>query len=187
MRPQLGATRRDTLRRGLAAGAAATLAPALLARSAAAQETAGEDDPSVIEGALGIEQAAVVVYAETGRLFGPEAEIAGLFERQHREHVAALTKALEDLGGEIPEPPLPTDVPGLTEVKQRERALAFAVETENQCLAVFVDAASKLDSGDLLRAGAQIAANDGVHLVILRQVLDRNPVPSAYPSGSEKS
>lgn len=181
----MSATRRDALRRGLAAGAAATLAPGLLAGRAIGQETAGEDDPSVIAGALGVEQTAVVVYAQKGSLLGPDAEVAKLFERQHVEHVAALTKALEDLGGEIPEPPLPTDVPGLTEVRSRERMLGFAVEAENQCLAVFVDAASKLDSGDLLRAGAQIAANDGQHLVILRQILGANPVPSPYPSGSE--
>ena len=186
-------SRRVALERGLAAAAAGaaalTLGNLLRAGRAFGQDEAAsaEDDPSVIEGAIGVEQQAVAAYEAKGRLLGSAVPVAELFARQHAEHVAALSKAQQDLGGDVPQAPLPSDIPGLTEVRAARQMIEFSIAIESQCLAYFVDAATKLDSGDLLRAGAQIAANDGQHLVVLRQALGIVPVPSAYPSGSERA
>ncbi len=181
--------RRAALGRGLGAAGALGAAALLGPRAAFAQDEppSGEDDPSVLEGLIGAEQTAVVAYEQKGDLFGPDRPVAELLRRQDRAHAAALTAELEKLGGSPPPPPIPSGIPGFTEVTNTEQMLAFAIRLENQSLAAYVDAATKFDAGELLTLGAKIAGNVGEHLVILRQIVGVEPVPGAFPSGSEKT
>lgn len=188
------ATRRDAVRRGLLAGGAvlsASMIPTLLkVRSAFAESdtSTATGDAGILEGAVGLEQTAVVAYATIAKsgLLGPATSVVELFGKQEAEHADALIAALKSLGSTVPPPPKPTDIPGMTEVKTDQQALAFAVELENMALATYVEAAKELESGDLLKAVSQIVCDEGQHLVVLRQALGSNPLPAALPSGSEK-
>lgn len=184
------ATRRDALRRGAILGGgvlAATSIPLLLnVRNAFAQS---EGDAAILESAISLEQTAVVAYdtaAASGLLDPAVEDVAVLFRDQEQEHADALITALEDLGGMAPKPPKAEDVDGLGDVMSQADILTFAVELENMAIMAYSDAHGKLESPDLLTAGAQIMANEGQHLVVLRQGLGATPaesVPDAFETG----
>jgi rubrerythrin len=189
-----GRTRRDALRRGLFAGGAALSAAAvpglLTAGRAFAQEAETSiGDSGIVEGAVNLEQTAVLVY-ETGAqsgFLGPAESTAKLFAGQEQQHADVVIKMLRNLGGTVPAPPLPQDVPGLSEVKTRAAFLDFVLRLENEAIATYADAIQNLQDPVLMKPMAQIMANEGQHLVVLRQALGADPVPSATPTGLEKS
>jgi rubrerythrin len=181
------ASRRDAMRRGLALGGtllAATSIPALLgARNAFAQ---AEGDEAIVERAIKLEQTAVVAYSTAARsgLLDPRLERAArLFRDQEQEHADALIAAIETLGGKAPPKPRPEDVPGLGDVKSQTDVLNFAIEFETMAVAAYYEAHGQLEGGKLLQTAAQIMANEGQHLVVLRQALKKNPVPKAFETG----
>jgi hypothetical protein len=186
------ATRREAMRRGILGGgavvAAATIPTLLRVSGAFAQ---AEDDAAILEGAIGLEQTAVVAYDtayRSGLLEKPLAAAARLFRDQEQEHADGLTQALEGLGGMAPAPPEPGDVKGLSSLQSQDAVLRFAVELENMAVIAYIDAQMKLQSPDLLKTGAQIMANEGQHLVVLRQALGASPaasVPSAFEAGTD--
>ncbi len=183
-------TRRAALRRGAMLGggvlAAASIPLLLNVRNAFAQT---DDDAAILEAAIGLEQTAVVAYATavaSGLLDPAVEDVATLFRDQEQEHADALIAALEDLGGTAPKPPKAEDVEGLGDVKSQADILTFAVELENMAIMAYSDAHGKLQSPDLLTAGAQIMSNEGQHLVVLRQGLGATPaasVPDAFETG----
>ena len=184
-------TRREALRRGLAAAAAAIAAgsiPSLISAENAPADSG--DDASILEGAIAIEQTAVVAYAsayDSGWLSKPVADFVRLFREQEREHAEALSGALREVGGVVPSPPAPAELPGFGSVRNQEDFLGFAVRLENLAVAVYVDAQRKLLSPDLLRLATQIMSNEGQHLVVLRQALGAGPaasVPEAFEAGA---
>jgi hypothetical protein len=172
-------TRRDLARRGLLAGAALAAPAALGVSSAFGQE--GEDtsdtDSEILIGLIGYEEQAAVAYAAAlasgtvGGLTGPLTK----FRDQEREHVRLLTAALAKIGGKPKPAPRTSDVPGLTQPQTREEYLHFLVGSEKL-----------LGAAELLTLVAQISGNVGQHLVVLRQALGADPLPSALPSGSER-
>jgi len=182
-------SRRALVRRGIAAGSlslAAASIPALLrVRNAFAQ--AG-DDRAIIENAVGLEQTAVFTYAAavaSGRLNAKSTAVARLFGGQEQEHADALTAALKTLGGTPPpKPTAPGDVPGMAAATgSARRILTFLIALEESAVAAYYDAHQKLKDAKLLSAGSAIMANEGQHLVVLRQALDLNPVPTAFATG----
>ena len=180
-------TRRDAVRTGLAAGGAvlaASAIPALLrARYALA---AARGDAQIVRGALVLEQTAVVAYGaalDGGALRGELAATVGRIRRQEREHARALGAALARLGGTAPAPPRREEVRGLAGLRTRRDVLSFAIELENMAVAAYYEAHQRLREPGLLRTGAQIMANEGQHLVVLRQALGRDPVPRAFETG----
>jgi rubrerythrin len=189
------ATRREAVRRGLLAGgaiASAAVVPAAFRSSRAfgqADTSTASGDTGIIEGAVGIEQTAVVVYRTIAArgLLGPATPVAELFAKQEQEHADALIAALKGLGGTPPAKPLPTDIPGFTEVQSGPEALAFAVSIENQELAHYIEGVKKLEDPNLMKAVAQIVGNEGQHLVVLRQALSTDPMPVSLPTGEEKT
>lgn len=183
------ATRRDAVRRGLAFGGAALAAssiPLLLGvRNAFAK---ADGDAAILEKAVGLEQTAVFTYTAavaTGKLGGPATAVAKLFAKQEQEHLDGLSAALKDLGGALPVPPKAVaDIAGLTAAARSAKGiLSFAIELETMALAAYYDAHKKLSDAKLLQTGAQIMANEGQHLVVLRTALGRNPVPNAFETG----
>jgi rubrerythrin len=182
-------TRRDALRRGIVLGGgviAATSVPTLLGiRTAFAQ---ADGDAAVLESAIGLEQTAVVAYdaaAKSGLLDPGPTRTARLFRDQEQEHADGLTTALESLGGKAPKPPEPGDVEGLSDLKSAEDVMGFAIELENMAVTAYYDAHGKLKDEKLLEAGTQIMANEGQHLVVLRQAIGQAPVPQAFETGGQ--
>lgn len=181
------ATRRAAVRRGLAAGGAlvgAALVPALLSvRNAFA---AADTDAAIVSAAVRLENTAVAAYAaaaRNGAVTPAFRRTATLFGRQEAEHAAALTAALKTLGAA---PPTGTDAKLLAPV-QRARSQAqvaqAAIELETMAVAAYHDAAKRLRGARLLQTAVQIMANEGQHLVVLRQALGRDPVPHAFETG----
>jgi ferritin-like protein len=183
-------SRRDLARRGLGAGAALAAAPVLGVTSAFGQE--GEDtsdtDSEILIGLVGFEQQTTVAYAAAlasgtlGDLTGPLTK----FRDQERTHAELLIRALTKIGGKPKPAPRTSDVPGLTQPQNREEYLHFLVGSENQLVAAFFEGQKLLGAPNLLTLVAQISGNVGQHLVVLRQALGADPLPSALPSGSER-
>jgi len=183
-------TRREALSRGVIAGggvlAAASIPALLRVRNAFAQ---AEGDAAILESAVSLEQTAVVAYrtaAGSGLLEPPVEKSARLFQKQEQEHADALTTALKDLDGQAPPRPKPEDIEGLGDVKSQKDLLEFAVELESMAVAAYYDAHGKLEDPKLLETAAQIMANEGQHLVVLRQALDKDPVPDAFETGRSR-
>lgn len=179
-------TRRELMRRGIAAGGA-VLAVGAIPRLALAQ---AKDDAAILEAALDIEQKAVVAYdaaAESGVLEPGDASTAELFRDQEQEHADGLTRALESLGGEAPaKPQSPAEVPGLAAALDQgaPAIFEFAIELETMAVAAYYDALGRLRDPQLLSAVASIMAAEGQHLVVLRQALGLEPVPRAFERGA---
>ncbi len=183
------ATRRDAVRRGLAAGGAvlgAALVPALLSvREAFA--AGPRNDAGILASAIRLENTAVAAYAaalKSGVLTPQFRRTAALFGRQEAEHAAALTAALKSLGGT---PPAGTDAKLLAPLKSarsQQQVAQFAIELETMAVAAYYDASKKLRQARLLQTSAQIMSNEGQHLVVLRQTLGKNPVPQAFANGA---
>jgi rubrerythrin len=181
------ATRRDAVRRGLVAGGAvigAALVPALLSvREAFA---AARTDAAILASAIRLENTAVAAYAaavKTGVLTPQFRRTAALFGRQEAEHAAALTAALKGLGGT---PPTGTDAKLLAPLqgaRSQKQVAEFAVQLETMAVAAYYDASKMLRQARLLQTSAQIMANEGQHLVVLRQALGKDPVPNAFENG----
>jgi rubrerythrin len=182
-------TRREALRRGLTAGGAvlaATSIPLLLkVRNAFAE---AEGDKKILKAAIALEQTAAFAYttaSESPALHIATRRIAVHIGDQEQEHAAGLIAALEPLGGGAPEAPVNiSDVAGLQDAADdQRRMLGFALELETMAVAAYYDAHRKLDDPELLQTSAQIMANEGQHLVILRQAAGREPVPNAFETG----
>lgn len=164
--------------------------PALMRapRAFGQDEAPMEGDAGIIAGLAGLEESGALAYATAlqAGLLKSSASAAELFRSQKRQHAAALTALLEGLGGTVPAPPRPEDLPGLSEVKTEPQFLSFAVGLENNSIAASIDALMNVGATQTYRPITEIMANDGQHLVVLRQALGSNPVPSAFPSGIEK-
>lgn len=181
-------SRRDLLRRGIALGGLAVAAssiPSLLrVRNAFA---AADSDGKILEAAIGLEQTAVFAYdtaVKSGVLDTQTKGVAKLFRGQEQEHADALIAAVGGFGGQAPPKPVTTkDVKGLDGLKSQRDVLRFAVELETMAVAAYYDAHRKLRDARLLQTGASIMACEGQHLVMLRQALKTEAVPTAFENG----
>jgi hypothetical protein len=184
--------RRDLLKRGFGLGAAVIAAssiPLLLTvRNAFAQ--AG-DDGKILQSAIDVERIAVIAYGaaiDSGLLSAGVEKVARRFRGHEQEHADALTTALTDLGGTPPPAPAGVKdvdkvVKGLGAVKSQVDILNFAIELETAAVAAYYDAHRRLIDAKLLQTGASIMANEGQHLVVLRQAVKQDPVPNAFETG----
>jgi hypothetical protein len=155
--------RRDLAR--LAAGLC--LAGLALGRPPAALAQGGGDS-ALIEAAIELEQRLALLY-ERERF--AEAE---LFATHSHEHVRGLGLALRNRGGRPPAAPRAAGArPG--------PAGALALETA--AVGACHGAIGELRDERLLATFAAIMANHGQHLVVLRETLGRDPIPTAFEPG----
>lgn len=184
--------RRDLMRRGLALGgavvAASTIPLLLSVRNAFA---AGEADKTILADAIRLERISVLAYdklIDGGLLSARVERLARLIAGHEREHAAAVTAALTDLRLQPPARPTVKDidsvVKGIGDLDSQAGILAFAIELENAAVAAYYDAQQKFYDAKLLQTGATIMASEGQHLVVLRQALNKPPVPNAFETGS---
>jgi rubrerythrin len=173
-------------RRQLLGGAVA--APLLLhAHTAFAAASA---DADVIAAAVGIEDVAIFAYdaaLKSNLLDASTTKLAQLLRSQEQQHRDALNVALRRLGGTAPPPPTSPAanqlLAPLTQAKSQQDLLAFAIQVETATVAAYYDAQGQLGAPSLLRATAEIMANEGQHLVLLRQALGQPAVPNAFETG----
>jgi rubrerythrin len=185
--------RRDLLRRGFALGGAAIAAssvPLLLSVRNAFAQTSG--DAEILENAITLERVAVIAYdaALTGGLLTPNVmRIARQLRDHEQQHADALIKALTDLGGTPPAAPKGVaDVDkvrkGLGDIKTQGDIVNFAIELEMAAVAAYHEAQAKLVETRLLQTAASIMASEGQHLVVLRRLVRKNPIPNAFETGT---
>ena len=185
--------RRALIRRGLAFGGAVVAASSIpLLLSVRNAFAAGEADKTILAEAIRLERIAVLAYdkaIETGLLSRGVERLAKLIAGHEREHAGALTTALTDLGQPQPVQPTAKDidsvVKGIDDVNSQADILNFAIELETAAVAAYHDAQQKFFDAKLLQAGASIMASEGQHLVVLRQALNKPPVPNAFETGSK--
>jgi rubrerythrin len=178
--------RRRTFARGLVAGGAIATGSAAGLGMAPRAGAQGEGDAELIERAIELEQRARLAYetlAADEVLDEEVADAAEAFADQQREHVEALTAALEDLDGKPPPPPGPADVDGLADAESQEDALALATDLENALLRAYGELAEASSSPAILKTITEIACNAAQHLVVLRQQSGRPPLPEALETG----
>lgn len=184
--------RRELLRRGFALGGTAIAAcsvPLLLSVRNAFAQVSG--DAALLAKAINLEQVAVIAY-ETAlartRLSPLVRRTVRRLRDHEQQHAEALTTALTDLGGIPPAPPkgvadVDAVVKGLGDVRTQADVASFAIELETAAVAAYHDAQSKFVEARLLQTGASIMACEGQHLVVLRTLLRRDPVPFAFETG----
>ena len=160
----------------------------VLAASATPAVAKAPGDAAVIRELLKLELTAASAY-ETGLrkaiLDRRLAAVATLFKRHEMEHARALGAALKALGDLQPARADAKLLAPLGGIHTQAGFVDFAIEFENKAVAAYHDAAGKLGDAALLRTAAQIMADEGQHLVVLRQALGRNPVPNPFETGEK--
>jgi rubrerythrin len=177
MNPGSHWNRRDFLRfTGLALGAAGTLGFAACGgedRRAAA----GEPDPratpqrdrAILNGALTLENTAVAAYAMGLPLLRGEARrTAERFLAQEREHAAALTRLVRDLGGEPNRPKPPAEYrAAFPRLPDQAAFLRFASDLENVAISAYAEGIPKLKDSRLRELTATIFSDEAQHVTVL--------------------
>jgi rubrerythrin len=174
---------RTTRRRAIQAAGLA-LAAATPARAATDDEQKRAE--AALAAALRVEQTAVVAYeaiANSGRLSGRVTTLMRAFLDDDRQHADQLVTALESMGVQPPIPPRRATIPGLARVRSDVAAADFAIELEARAVGAYLEAVRHLSEPNLLRSLAGAMGTDGQHLVVLRQLARRNPVPHAFERG----
>ena len=179
-------------RRAFIAAAAVTAAAPKVAF--AAREPRGE--VAILHDALELEQLAVYVYdaaVKSGLLDAQLLATVGALRDHEQQHAEAIGASLEALGGALPaKPNTPEDADAiltrrgatgrLRAATSRENLFELAHEVEMLQVHAYVQAAGDVGDVRLMQTCASIAAAEGAHLVVLRGLLDREPVPAALES-----
>jgi rubrerythrin len=152
-----------------------------------AQESAPEPaesdvaDINVLNSALDLEHQAVAAYTVALRaLRGENLRAARTFRDQEREHVQALSRAIQGLGGK---PNQALRDYGFPRLPTEDAALRFAMKLENTAIAAYIDALPRLNSADLRAEAAAIVAAEAEHLAVLNGALSERSVPTAFVTG----
>ena len=186
--------RRELVRRGLDLGAAVVAASAIPLLLAVRDAFADSDtDGTILEQAITLERVAVLAYDRIlagGLLADRLVRQVQVLRGHEQQHADVLTKALTDLGATPPPAPsgvadVDKVVKGLADVRTQADVLSFAIELETAAVAAYYDAHAKLVEAKLLQTGASIMADEGQHLVVLRQAAGRPPVPNALETGEK--
>jgi len=174
---------RLTRRQAIPAAALALAAPRT-ARAATDDEQ--QRAQAALVAALRVEQTAVVAYeaiANSGRLSARVTTLMRALLDDDRQHADQLVAALEAMGVKPPIPPRRANIPGLARVHSDTDAADFAIELELRAIGAYSEAVTNLSDPNVLRTVAGAMGTDGQHLVVLRQLAGRVPVPRAFERG----
>ena len=181
------ATRRQAL---AAAGAAAVAggAAALTGTAGAQEDRERERAKRAVRAAVQAEQATAVAFEAIANsdLIGAEnVETMRVLIDHARAHAAALEELYEAQTGEDrPLPPTRTKIPGLDALGGRRQALELALRLEEEAIARYLDAIRLYRNTAMLRLIAGAMGTDAQHLVLLRGLLGREPVPEPFERGA---
>jgi hypothetical protein len=170
------ATRREAL-----AGAALLAVPAALTK-----DDKKKRGQAALVAALNVEQAAVVAYeaiANSGMVSVRTAALLRTLQDHDNQHAQQLVTALHSQGVGTPIPPRRAAIRGLARVRADTTAVAFAIDLELRAVGAYDRVMRYVGDPNLLRTVAGAMGTDGQHLVVLRQLAHREPVPSAFERG----
>jgi hypothetical protein len=169
---------------------AAVAVPALLAAAPgalAADDAKKQRAEAALTTALRIEQTAVVAYeaiANGGRLSARATALVRELLADNRQHAEQLAMALDAMGVTPPSPPRRADIPGLAAARGDGAAARFAIALEARAIGAYFEAVRDVADANVLRTVAGAMGTDGQHLVVLRQLAHRPPVPGAFERGT---
>ena len=149
-------------------------------QTAAAGNAAG--DIRILNTAIAAEHEAVAAYAvgaKSGLLKRPVLNLAVQFQGHHKEHIAALSKAVSSLGGRPAGAKARYDFP-VSKLKLQADVLAFAAGLEKGAVSAYLGAVPLFGNRDLAKAAASILGDEAMHWAVLRGALGQNPVPAAF-------
>jgi rubrerythrin len=192
--------RREALSAAVAGAGALAFGGLLRPAGAAAQSEEVDALRDFLAEAVAREQIAVLAYARASEAEGADAKLRNTFLRfrdHEQAHANAFRSALDALGFDPPEPPddprdagVFEDVEGISEELASElTALLQRIarpgapkdfvlllgELERDQLEFYVARAPALDSEDLAKTSAEIAASQGQHLVVLESFTGGDP------------
>ena len=177
---------RTTRRQALAAAGTASLAAAAPARAA--------DDPDraraerALRAAVAGEQTTAVAFeaiANSDVLREDHVETMRVLLGHAKAHAAALVDLYERQTGEDPPlPPTRTKIPGLDALDGQRQALELALRLQEEAIALHLDAVRLYRNPTMLRLIAGAMGTDAQHLVMLRQLIGRRPVPEPFERGA---
>ena len=178
-----------TRRQALARAAAGGLAPLALAPAARALrlDELRKLEREAVGGAIRGEQVAAVAFeaiANGGVLDDRTTATMRILLDHAGRHADVLAKEFKDAyGDEPPLAPRRAEIPGLATLRDQREALRLATRIEEQAIAAHLAAVRRTHKGGLLKLIAGAAGSDAQGLVLLRQLLGRPPVPSAFERG----
>jgi Ferritin-like domain len=180
---------RATRREALAAAGAGLGAAALAGTATAAidKDLQKKLEKAAVSGATFGELTKTVAFEAiaNGRLLGPRETATIRVLRDHAvQHATLLTTVMKDeLGTDAPLAPKRAAIPGLLAVHDRDAALRLALDLERRAIGRHMRAVRVARDAQVMRALAGIVGSDGQHLVLVRQLLHQEPVPSAFETG----
>jgi rubrerythrin len=143
-----------------------------------------ESDVATLNSALARELAALDLYTRAmPRLDRRDAVLVRLLRAHEQEYANALTKAIRGAGGETDPEEIEVD---LEEAQGRADLLELAYAQESAALALYVEAAPRLNTDAPQTLAASLSAGHAQHLVLLRQALGASAVdsvPDAFDVG----
>jgi hypothetical protein len=178
-----------TRRQAMARAAAGALAPAALPPAATALrlEALRKIERRIVGGAVHAEQVAAVAFeaiANGGVLDDRSTATMRILLDHAKRHAELLEQEYKDTYGEDPPlPPRRAEIPGLAALRDQRSALRLATRIEQQAIRAHLTAVRHTHKGGILKLIAGVAASDAQGLVLLRQLLGRPPVPSAFERG----
>jgi Ferritin-like domain len=137
--------------------------------------------------ALDVEQTAVVAYeaiANSGKVSVRATTLLRTLQDHDNQHAQQLVAALDTKGVKPPIPPRRAAIRGLGGVGDDASAARFAIDLELRAVGAYNQVVRFVGDPNLLRTVAGAMGADGQHLVVLRQLLRREPVPSAFERGA---
>jgi hypothetical protein len=186
-------TRRELVRSGVAAGAAASVAVGSERARAAAAPT--QSDAQVLTRTLRVEQLVSIAYRRVLGSHALEPGVARLLRTplaQELEHVAALERALGRLGASIPASPASLGSAqaalarhhvsaNLTRPASQHECLKLLIDVESLAEGAYFSAISKLRDPLLLRISAEIMGCEAQHWTMLSGLQHRGKIERAVP------
>jgi hypothetical protein len=178
-------TRREALARAAAAG----LAPLAVPPGAAALrlEALRKIERRIVGGAVHAEQIAAVAFeaiANGGVLDDRTTATMRILLDHASEHAELLAKEFKKAYDD--DPPLPArraEIPGLAGLRDQRAALRLAERIEQHAITAHLAAVRHTHKGGILKLIAGVVGSDAQGLVLLRQLLEQPPVPSAFERG----
>lgn len=173
-------------RRQVLAGATIAVVAAPRASAAPTDDAKQKRAQAALTLALQIEQTCVVAYeaiANSGKLSVRATALMRSLLDDDRQHAAQLGAALDAQGAKPPIPPRRATIRGLGAVHDDRSAAQFAIALEGRAVGAYSEAVGNLSDANLLRTVAGAMGTDGQHLVVLRELAGREPVPGAFERG----
>jgi hypothetical protein len=177
--------RRDVVR----LGATAALLPMAAPRMAAAltKDELKQQERVYVAKAVAAEQTAMVAFvaiANGGVLDDRTTGTMRVLSAHATKHSELMAESFKtELGEDPPLPPTRTAIAGLAGLRRQVDALRLAMQLLDRAIAAHLVAVGYTHDAQLLKAISGIVASDGQSLVLLRQLLKEQPVPSAFERG----